>query len=234
MNNALELISAYNTIDAKLRNLYHGKGNLQFSDLVRRCAEINKTVKRYEEELMSLARLRNAIVHNSTKEMVIAEPCDEFTELAVRIAQLLSAPPKLKILKEKSIKGISESDSVQDAIRFCTRESYSNIPVYNKERFVGMLNNRRIVRSLGRALEDGEPLEEFLVRPCSDILREDDFPRYYQLLGRENTVQEAIDAFEANRKLLAVVVTEHGRMGEPVVNILTASDLPKLIQILED
>lgn len=234
MTNALELISAYNTIDARMRNIYRGKGNLQFSDLVRRCAEINKTVKKYEEELMSIARLRNAIVHNSTREIVIAEPCDEITSLATHIAKILSAPPKLNMLRQKNVKGVSVDKSVRDAICFCAREGYSNLPVYRGEQLVGMLNNRRLVRSLGDALQSGEDLEEFLDRNCTDILRDDDFPRYYALLSRDSTVQEAIDAFENNRKLLAVVVTEHGRMGDNIINILTASDLPKLIQILED
>lgn len=68
MSNAFEFIAAYNEIDARLRAIYKGKGNLQFSDLIRRCAEFNATVKRYEDELASYARLRNAIVHNSTKK----------------------------------------------------------------------------------------------------------------------------------------------------------------------
>ncbi len=234
MTNALELISAYNTIDARMRNLYRGKGNLQFSDLVRRCAEINKTVKKYEEELMSIARLRNAIVHNSTREVVIAEPCDEITSLASHIAKLLSAPPKLNMLRQKNVKGVNENMTVRETIRFCAREGYSNLPVYRGEKLVGMLNNRRIVRSLGDALDEGRDLDEVLDLPCEQILREDDFPRYYVLLSLDSGVQEAIDAFENNRKLLAVVVTEHGRMGDRIIDILTASDLPKLIQILEE
>lgn len=233
MSNALELISAYNLIDARLRSLYRGKGNLQFSDLVRRCAELNKTVKKYEEELMSLARLRNAIVHNSTREVLIAEPCDSFTALATHIAQLLSAPPKLKLIKEKGATGLPEKATVQDAISLIARTGYSNVPVYRGERAVGMLNNRRLVKSLGDALDRGDSIEKFLAMPCTEIMREDDFPRYYVVLGRENTVQEAIDAFENNRKLLAVVVTVSGALGDRITNILTASDLPQLIDLLE-
>ena len=41
MSNAVDFISAYNTIDSRLRAIYRGKGNLQFSDLVRRCAEFH-------------------------------------------------------------------------------------------------------------------------------------------------------------------------------------------------
>lgn len=234
MNNAVELISAYNLIDARLRSLYRGKGNLQFSDLVRRCAELNKTVQRYEEELMAMARLRNAIVHNSTREQIIAQPSDEFTALCRHISELLSAPPKLKEIKEKGATGISETATVEDAVLLIARTGYSNIPVYRNSRFIGMLNNRRLVKSLGDALEAGENVEDFLADPCADVLRDDDFPRYYRLLGQENTVQDAIDAFSENRKLLAVVVTEHGVMGERIVNILTASNLPALFEMLEE
>ena len=81
MSNAIDFISAYNTIDSKLRAIYRGRGNLQFSDLVRRCAEFNNTVRKYEEDLLLCAKLRNVIVHDSNKDRIIAEPCDDMTQL---------------------------------------------------------------------------------------------------------------------------------------------------------
>ena len=72
MSNAIDFISAYNTIDSRLRAIYRGKGNLQFSDLVRRCAEFNNTVRKYEDDLLLCARLRNVIVHESKKDRIIA------------------------------------------------------------------------------------------------------------------------------------------------------------------
>ncbi len=234
MSNAIEFISCYNVIDARLRALYRGKGNLQFTDLVRRCAEQDKTVRKYEEELMSFARLRNAIVHNSTRERIIAEPCDDVTALIRRIAELLSAPPQLKLLREKGATGISADATVRDAVIKAAKTGYSNLPVYSGERTVGILNNRRLVRAMGEALQRGESVEEVLSLPCRSILREEDLLRYYKILGRENTVQEAIDAFEENRKLLAVVVTERGRISDKIVNIITPSDLPSLLKLLEE
>ncbi len=233
MSNALEFISCYNIIDARLRALYQGKGNLQFTDLVRRCAELNKTVKKYEDELMSFARLRNAIVHNSTTERIIAEPCDDVTALIRRISQLLSAPPQLKLMKEKGATGISAEATVRDAIVKAAKTGYSNLPVYSGERTVGILNNRRLVRAIGEALQRGEPIEQVLGLSCQCVLREEDLLRYYKILGRENTLQEAIDAFEGNRKLLAVVVTERGKISDKIVNIITPSDLPSLLKLLD-
>ncbi len=233
MSNAIDLISAYNRIDARLRALYRGKGNLNFTDLVRRCAEFQPTVRKYEEELLSCARLRNAIVHNSTSERVIAEPCEDFTRLILHVAELICAPPKLSSLKERGVTGISAAAAIGEAFLVSMKLDYSNLPVYEGDRMMGMLNGRRLVRAVGEALDRGEDLDEFLRRPCREIVCEEDMARFYRVLGRNDTVQEAIDAFSDNRKLLAVIVTERGGPSR-IVNILTASDLPKLIGLLED
>ncbi len=234
MSNAVEFISAYNTIDSRMRAIYRGKGNLQFSDLVRRCAEFNKTVRRYEDDLLLCARLRNVIVHESKKNRIIAEPCDDLTQLICHVAELLSSPPKLSALRDKNVTGIDADATLADALIRIAQTNYSNLPVYRKGRMLGVLNNRRVVRVVGQALERGEEMDAFLRTPCLDVLREEDLYRFYKVLGRDNTVQEAIDAFEENRKLLAVLVTETGYVGDKIVNILTSVDLPQLIRMLEE
>ena len=234
MSNAVEFISAYNTIDSRLRAIYRGKGNLQFSDLVRRCAEFNKTVRKYEDDILLCARLRNVIVHESNRERIIAEPCDELTQLLVHIAELLSRPPKLAVLKEKNVTGIEADATLADAVVRIAQTNYSNLPVYRDGRMIGIFNNRRAVRAIGQALERGEDLDGFMATPCADLLHEEDMQRFYRILGREDTVQNAIDAFEDNRKLLAVVVTENGYVSGKIVNLLTSADIPMLMRILEE
>lgn len=234
MNNARDFITSYNRVDARLRAVYRGKGNLNFTDLVRRCAEFHPTVKRYEEELLSFARLRNAIVHESRGEHVIAEPCDEATELFAHIADLLCSPPKLSVLKEKNVSGISAEKPLSDAVLLSARTGFSNLPVYLGGRMIGVLGSRRIVRELGRAIERGEDVDEFLRTPCGEVTAEEDMLRFYRVLGRNDTVQSAVDAFAENRKLLAVIVTETGNAGDKIVDLITASDLPRLMQLLEE
>ncbi len=234
MSNAIDFISAYNTIDSRLRSIYRGKGNLQFSDLVRRCAEFNNTVRKYEDDLLLCAKLRNVIVHDSKKDLIIAEPCDEVTKQLCHVADLLSMPPRLSVLKEKNVTGIDADATLGDALVRVAQTNYSNLPVYRKDRMIGILNNRRIVRVIGQALERGEDVDDYLMTPCSQILQEEDMSRFYRVLGRKDTVQEAIDAFEDNRKLLAVVVTESGYVGDKIVNLLTSADIPMLIRILEE
>ena len=99
---------------------------------------------------------------------------------------------------------------------------------------IGVLNTRRVVRVMGQALERERSLDELLQTPCADVLREEDLYRFYKVLGKKDTVQEAIDAFEENRKLLAVLVTESGYVGDTIVNLITSADLPQLIRMLEE
>ena len=78
--NAAEFIDSYNKIDAQLREMYGFKPAQSFTDVVRRSAEKNTVVRRYENELADYARLRNAIVHQSTDGRIIAVPCDDVVE----------------------------------------------------------------------------------------------------------------------------------------------------------
>ncbi len=233
MSNAIEFISAYNTIDAALRSIYKGKGSLQFSDLVRRCAVFHRVVRKYEEELLTYAKLRNAIVHNSTTERVIAEPCKEVTEEMQLIARLLSDPPKLSRLKSKKLVGINGDKLLSEAIVLMSEMGISNVPVYEGERFKGFINNRRVARLLGAVVRRGESVDEFLARTlCRDALNEEDMRLYYKALRESDGIQEAIDAFSENKKLIAVVVVDSKR--HSIQNLLTVADLPEMMRIVDE
>lgn len=230
MSNALEFIAAYNEIDARMRALYHGKGSLGFADLVRRLAPTQSTLDKYEDELVAFARLRNVIVHNTTTNRVIAEPTDEATALICHIAKLLTAPPKLRELKQKSpVVGIGSDESVGQAAKLISKTGYSNLPVYKNGRFLGIVNNRSIVRALGAALRNGESADVFLEEKTESLLSESD-SLYYKVLRLDDTVEDAINAFSENRRLLAVVVMD-GK-GE-IRKILTSKDIPRLIDMLD-
>ena len=82
--------------------------------------------------------------------------------------------------------------------------------------------------------EEGNPIGDYLSQPCVSAIHEGDMMRFYKVLGKKNTVQEAIDAFDENRKLLAVIVTASGNPNDEIVNLLTSADLPKLLRLLEE
>ena len=234
--NEAAFLSAYNKVDAQLRALYNFGGGQSFTDIVRRSAEKNSVVRRYENDLAEYARLRNAIVHQSMNGQIIAIPCDEVTEKMERIAQLLSAPPRIRdALPEKKIVSIEASLSLRQAVLLVSRTGHSNLPVYEGKRMVGIVNNRRIIRELGAVLARGQSVDSFLSEtPVGDVLDESDMFVYYRYLPETATLEEVLTAFEENKKLIAVVVSERGRMGERIRNFITPADLVHVNRKLED
>lgn len=57
---------------------------------------------------------------------------------------------------------------------------------------------------------------------------------YYKYLSENATLEEVLSAFETNKKLIAVVVSERGKMGERIRNIVTPADLVHISRKLED
>lgn len=232
--NAERFIDAFNRIDAQLRVLY-GRSTASFSEMVTRCARQNTTLRRCEDDLLEYARLRNAIVHQSRGE-IIAVPSDAATEEICRIADLLCAPPKIgDRIPEGRICSIGADMTLRQTVRLISETGHSSLPVYENGVMKGIINSRRIVRALGEAVRAGKNADRFLSETTAGgILDGTDTDRYYTFLSREDSLQSIPDAFEKNRKLLAVCVTENGRPGERILSFLTPADLPAITRILEN
>ena len=234
--NASAFLSAYNKIDAQLRAQYNFSSGQSFTDIVRRCAEKNAVVRRYEDDLAEYARLRNVIVHQSTDGQFVAVPCDEATREIERIAELLAEPPRIReVLPEKKVVSIEAGISLRQAVLLISRTGHSNLPVYEGKRMLGVLNNRRIIRELGSVLSRGQSVESFFSEtPVADVLDESDMFVYYRYLSENATVEEVLSAFEENKKLIAVLVSERGKRGERIRNIVTPADLVHIGKKLEE
>lgn len=50
--NAERFLRSYNRIETQLKILYNAKPTQNFTDLVKRCSDLNITVRRYENELI--------------------------------------------------------------------------------------------------------------------------------------------------------------------------------------
>lgn len=102
--NAEKFLKSYNRIESQLKILYGGRATQNFTDLVKRCTDLNMTVRRYENELIDYGKLRNAIVHRATdsEEVFIANPCDNVVENIAFIEKQLCHPPRItEAIKEK-------------------------------------------------------------------------------------------------------------------------------------
>ena len=233
--NAQRFISAYNTIDYSLRTIYDFKRSMSFSDVVRRSVVLNSIVRKYEEDLIDFGRLRNAIIHNGNAKYIIAEPHDEVVTQIERLADLIAEPPRaMDRIGNKEVITISADMKVGAAIELIYRTGYSNLPVYENEKLLGILNGRKLINVIGKRIGDNVNLQEFMNETAvRDVVQEMGDDYYFMLADEHITIDEAMNHFENNRKLLIILITKDGKENGKPLKIISSADIIDMKKILD-
>lgn len=227
-------ISAYNLLDHHLRVQYNFKTNISFSDLIRRCSSLNQVIRAYEDDLIDLARLRNAIVHNRRDE-IIAEPHEDVVDFIEKVARIISTPPlAMDVIKSVKVNTISGEVLLRDLIVETSRVQFNNIPVYKGNTLIGVIRWRKFVEAIGNVIAQGKSIDSFVVGiTVEQFLREYPSTQHFSLVSSRATIEEILTMFNRNRKLSAVIITKEGTANELPCGIITSADVMDLMKILE-
>ena len=234
-SNAERFITAYNQIDYNLRAIYDFKRSMSFSDVVRRAVLLNSVVRKYEEDLIDFGRLRNAIVHTGNNKFIIAEPHDDIVEKIEKLAELIAEPPlAVDRVGNKDVIIIEQDMSIAEAMELISRTGYSNLPVYNKNKLIGVLNARKLMAVLGAKVGEGVNLQDYITTAkVQDIIMQMGDDYYYILADEKLTIDSAMNYFENNRKLLIIIITKDGKDTTRPLSIITQADKKKKKKILD-
>ena len=230
---ANRFVTAYNLLDHSLRSQYNFKTNISFSDLIRRCATLNQVIRLYEDDLIDLARLRNAIIHSRNEE-IIAEPHEDVVELIEKVARIISTPPLVvDAIKSVHVDTIPAESKLRDYVIMSSAVGHSNIPVLKRNMIVGVLQRHFFMEILGYVMKDGRSIDEFLNETIIEqYLRDHPSTAHFTIVSAAVTIEEVIELF-SNRKLLAILITDNGTTGGQLMGIVTTADIVALMQILE-
>lgn len=227
MTNAERFIDAYNNLDKSLRKLYGIKPTFSFTEVVRRVSHDNELVRRFSDELIDYARLRNAIVHSSEPNEAIAEPHDDVVEDFERIAKIIATPPKASKVASFA-KTVKANASLKTAINIMTENKYSNLPVVDNGSLVGVITAKNVVTYIGAHLNAVDyGLEGATV---SDALIHDSV--HYAVVG-DCTVDKVLDLFNSNAKLKLIIMTSDGKPTSNLLGVITAADIVEINRLLE-
>lgn len=234
-SNAERFITAYNNIDYSLRTIYDFKRSMSFSDVVRRSVVLNSVVRKYEEDLIDFGRLRNAIIHQGNSKYIIAEPHDDIVEKIEKLAELISEPPiAMDRVGNKEVITINQDMSIGMATELIYRTGYSNLPVYNGEKLIGILNGRKLINIFGQKIGEGANLQEFIqTATVGEIINSMGDDYYFMLANEHLSVDEAMNFFESNRKLLIILITKDGKDTGKPLKIISSADIIDMKKILD-
>lgn len=234
-SNAMRFLSAFNNIDYAIKTRYNMNRSMGFSEAVRKAVAFNFTIRKYEDDLISYGRLRNAIVHDNS-DVVIAEPHIDVVEKIEKIERLLTTPPRaLETVARRDVLTVHCSKSMREVILLIASSNYSNIPVFNDDNeIIGIANGQKILDSFGKFLLSGGKEKAFLDSvKIEDMLSKLENSNYYAFANKDITVEQALSLFHQNSRLLALLVTENGGAKEKPLGIMTGSDVLKMNKILE-
>ena len=235
--NAQRFIHAYNTIDQTLRCLYNFKRSMSFSDVIRRSVPVNYLVRKYEDKLVDYGRLRNAIIHKSNDEFIIAEPHGDVTIEFEHIANLIATPPKaLELLEKTEVVTTTHNTSLADVIKLMEKTKFSNIPIYRDNELVGVASGKYIVEAIGNLLKSGANIDKAIKSTTIEQVIEQNQPiySYFEVAKASITVEEVLERFYRNHKLQIILTTKNGTSKEQPISIITSGDLIELNKVFED
>lgn len=236
ISNARRFINAYNAIDYAIRVQHGFKRSMSFSDIIRRAVPLNYIVRKYEDDLIDYGRLRNAIIHRSSDSFIIAEPHDDVVEDIEHIAEIITTPPKaIDTVGERNVLCVQNDVIVKDVIELISTSQFSNIPIYKDGGLIGVANGQRILDEIGKKISEGEKIDNFIAHTMiEEILNVKATSKYYEVVPKDTTIEEILNIFYKNRKLIAVLITKGGSLNEPPIGIITSADVMDMNNILEN
>ncbi len=234
-NNALRFINAYNKIESALRAQNNYGTSVTYSEAVRRASRNNSIVRKYEDDLVSYGMLRNAIVHNSNDQYVIAEPFDDVVKDYEHIANLICTPPlAINTSCVKQVKCVDAKITLKEALIYMSKTGYSSFPVFKEGMLVGVANSGKLAVEMGKRLANGESINEFLNSHIGDVVKHVGEENFYTIVDKNVTIDRVMNLFAENRKLAVVLITPRGSLVEVPVGIIAVSDILEINKVLDD
>ena len=232
--NAVRFIAAYNRLDQGLREIYSIKRTLTYSDMIRKVANVNTVVSKFEEELIDYGRLRNAIVHKSSDE-IIAEPNVEVVEKLEKIARLINTPPRvIDCLRPRKVFCVDGDTPLKDVVHEMSRSGFSVVPVYIAKTLVGVINRRMIIDGIARFIIQKQDIDDAMNTPISNCLDIFNETNHYEVAPASMTIENLMYMFQQNRKLSSIILTENGNYTEPAKMVIVTADIIDLNTILDN
>ncbi|MBF91069.1 MAG: hypothetical protein CMP75_04840 [Flavobacteriales bacterium] len=227
-----EFIDIYNEIESFLRNEYSSsKQNerIGHTSLIYQSSNENPIIKQYKEDLISFARLRNAIVHSAYESKPIAEPHKDIVSKYKDIRDRILFPLKTWDKCIKNIYSCKLSSNLNLVMNDMKKNVYTHVPVVNDKGFtIGILSENSLFNCILKE-EIFEIEKTSTVELIKDYIGINDYDEKFYFLRKIDKLTEVYKIFEnaiKNRERIgSVFITENGKMDNKIIGMFTSEDI---------
>lgn len=203
------------------------KKDLGFSRLVKITSKHHAILKRYRDDLLEFAQLRNAIVHNRVDtEYAIAEPHISVVEQIEWIEEEITKPQLVYPMFAKKVITFQKRDCLATLLQVMKENNLSKFPIYDGGKFQGVLSEKGIAIWLGHQVKlEKVQLQETTVGAVLAYQEKDTAAFIHQ----QASVYEAQELFTSQigkgKRLDALIITKHAKTNEKLLGIITPRDI---------
>nr|WP_161843043.1 CBS domain-containing protein [Enterococcus sp. JM4C] len=220
-----EFLISFNRIEKWLRDELNNPSSMGFSEMVRRLARRKDLqVAANQDDLLQIAQLRNAIIHDKISEdFVIAEPNEWILQRIKQIETELTKPELVCPRFEKKVTGFDWELPLLEILKIVAEKRYSQFPLYRKGRFEGLITLRALGFWFAKRSQQGALHLEQL--KAKDLIVSDGKETNYQFISATTHVFEVEALFRDKATLEAVLITKDGNPNGNLVGIIRPRDL---------
>lgn len=218
----------YNAVDHFLRKGLGSEKQLPFTHLV---TEYSR--KHYgwtdADLLRTIAEVRNAIVHGKKEPYrYVAVPTPAIVQDLRACRERMTNPARAIPTFQRKVETVSINDTLAGALKIIGQRDFSQFPVYEAERFLGLLTENGITRWLALHVSTKLSLVELDEVFVRDVLQNEEERKNYFFVPRDMPVDEVRGLFASHEMLEAVLVTASGKESERLMGIATRWDIIQL------
>jgi predicted transcriptional regulator len=178
------------------------------------------------ELLRRIAKIRNVIVHDKTEPFHYpVVPTLSINEQLRKCKERLINPARALPTFQRAVEIISIDDTLTRVLKTINHRDYSQFPVYQDKRFLGMLTENGVTRWLARHVVRILSLVELDDIFVSHVLQSEEARKNHQFVPGDMRLDEVSALFAKQALLEAVLVTASGKETEDLLGIATRWDI---------
>lgn len=225
---AESFLISFNRIEKWLRQKLGNPRNMGFSEMVRHLSRRKDLpVRSHSEDLLQMAQLRNAIVHDQVAEgFVIAEPNQWTVDRIQQIENELLEPEKVLPRFKKHVTGFEISMHITEILKTIAAKKYSQFPLYSKGKFEGLITLRALGYWFARESLKGEIKLEG--RTARELIISDGKKTNYRFVSADTTIAEIETLFHSDGDdgmLEAILITQDADPNGNLLGIIRPRDI---------
>jgi len=220
--------SDYNAIDHFLRKALGIDKPVPFTHLVTEYSH-RHAGWRDADLLRTISEVRNAIVHGKTEAYrYVAIPTPSIAMRLSLCRDRLVNPARVIPTFQRKVDIVSIDDTLARVLKLIAQRDYSQFPVYEDERFRGLLTENGITRWIANHVATKLSLIELDEVPVRQVLQNEEKRKNYHFVDRQMRVDDVRGLFTLHELLEAVFITAHGKESEGLLGIATRWDMLRL------